>query len=155
MMDENKLGKNRKISKKWKENLQRLGVGILFFLLIYILLGFFPALPLGNIQVQGTSKVSQEEVLRSAGLEQVKNIFSVNRSDVRRRLDKDVRLEVVSEGYHWFTYQIVIKERTISAYVPTHDGFIAVDRNGKVLQVQRRFGYMSAPIITGITLPSL
>lgn len=156
MMDEKEC-KSRKISSTWKKNLFRLVLVLIIFFSSYSILSQFPGIPLGAIQVQGTNnRISREEVLASAGLIKTKNILSIDQETVERRLNQDMRMELIEEGYVWpFSYQIVIRERTVSAYIATQDGYVAVDRQGKVLQVQRRFGYMSAPLINGVTLPPL
>lgn len=156
MMDE-KERKPRKVSSAWKKNLFRLVLVLIIFFSGYGILSQFPGIPFGTIQVQGTnSRISREEVLASAGLAKTENILSIDQEAVERRLNQDMRMELIQKGYIWpFGYQIVVRERAVSAYIPTEDGYIAVDRQGKVLQVQRRFGYMSAPLITGVTLPPL
>lgn len=156
MMDE-KERKTRKISSAWKKNLFRVVLVLIVIFSGYGILSQFPGIPFGTIQVQGTNnRISREEVLSSAGLLKTNNILSIDQEAVERRLHQDMRMELIEEGYVWpFSYQIVIRERTISAYIPTIDGYVAVDRQGKVLQVQRRFGYMSAPLLTGVMLPPL
>lgn len=156
MMDE-KERKPHEASSAWKKNLFRLVLVLIIFFSGYGILSQFPGIPFGTIQVQGTnSRISREEVLASAGLTKTENILSIDQDAVERRLNQDMRMELIEEGYVWpFGYQIVIRERTVSAYIPTEDGYVAVDRQGKVLQVQRRFGYMSAPLITGVILPPL
>lgn len=156
MMDE-KESKPRKVSSAWKKNLFRIVVVLIVLFSGYGILSQFPGIPLGTIQVQGTnSRISREEVLASAGLTKTENILAIDQEAVRRRLNQDMRMELIEESYVWpFGYQIAIHERTVSAYIPTVDGYVAVDRQGKVLQVQRRFGYMSAPLLTGVLLPPL
>ena len=122
----------------------------------YLGLSMMPTLAFGSIEIQGRQNITKEEILTSAGLKGTTNILAVNRAEVSRRLQQDARIELISEGYQWpFSYVITLRERNVNAYIPTADGFVAVDRTGKVLQVQRRFSHMSAPIVCGVTLPSL
>lgn len=156
MMDE-KERNPRKVSFTWKKNLFRVILVLIFCFSSYGILSQFPTISFGTIHVQGTnSRISREDVLASAGLTKTGNILSINQKSVERRLNQDMRMELIEEGYVWpFGYQIVVRERIVSAYIPTTDGYVAVDRQGKVLQVQRRFGYMSAPLLTGVNLPPL
>lgn len=144
--------KPKKRSKKW--------LYLLFALFVlggvYFGLSMMPTMTFGSIEIQGRKNLSKEEILISAGLEGTANILAVNRTAVSRRLQQDARIELINEGYQWpFSYVITLRERNVNAYIPSADGFVAVDCTGKVLQVQRRFSHMAAPIISGVTLPSL
>lgn len=146
----------RQLSEKWKKRLY--STLVLFFVLgvCYVTLSLLPGVQIGTLQVEGTKQMTREEVLLAAGLDQTYNIFAVDRGRVRSRLEQDARIELLSERYKWpLFYTIVVRERSASAYVPSVDGFVVLDRSGKVIQIQRRFSHMGAPLITGTMLPSL
>jgi len=157
MMNEKEVNseQNTNFLSPWKKRLFRMVQVLVLLFFLYWSQSFFPELSIGMIQVQGTNQLTKEEVLASAGLADTKNVFSISRSSVVWRLEQDARIEVLHEGYQWpLVYMISIRERAVFAYIPTKDGFIAVDHQGKVLHIQRRFSYMHAPLITGVLLPS-
>lgn len=144
------------LSEKWKKRLY--SILIVFFVLgaCYFTLSLLPGVQIGTLQVARTKLMTREEVLLAAGLDQTYNVFAVDRGRVCSRLEQDARLELLSEGYGWpLSYQIAVRERSASAYVPSVDGFVVLDRSGKVIEIQRRFSHMGAPLITGVMLPSL
>lgn len=155
MMDRRRT--KRVLAPFWKKTLGNFLKIVVTLGALYLLLTFIPSFPIGTFQVQGELvQISQEEVLRSAGLDDAKNILSIDRDLIKKRLDQDVRIELLDEGYRFpFLYQLQVRERTVAAYIATADGYAAVDKEGKVLQLQRRFGHMAAPLLSGIKLPPL
>ena len=154
-MTDNQEVQERK-PKKRSKNWLYLILAVFILGSAYLGISMMPTMAFGSIEVQGRQNLSKEEILASAGLKGTANILAVNRAEVARRLQQDARIELIAEGYQWpFSYVITLRERNVNAYIPSKEGFVAVDRTGKVLQVQRRFSHMAAPIISGVTLPSL
>lgn len=136
-----------------------------FFLLVFILLIFFmgmiswlcsPAFSVRQVRVSGNMYLSQEEVIRIAGLTDQVNIFRLETNEIQTKLCKDLRIEqaVVQRSFP-STIKIQIIERKPIASVTCEYGFFEVDKNGIVLSAHKSITDMQLPIMTGVVLNDL
>jgi cell division protein FtsQ len=136
-----------------------------FFLLVFILLIFFigmisllcsPVFSVSRVQVSGNMYMSQDEVIRIAGLPDRVNMFRLTTSEIQTKLCKDLRIEqaVVQRSFP-STIKIQIIERKPIASVACEYGFLEIDKKGMVLAVHKTIKDMQVPIITGVVLHNL
>ncbi|WP_019554729.1 cell division protein FtsQ/DivIB [Propionispira raffinosivorans] len=136
-----------------------------FFLLVFILLIFFigmisllcsPVFSVNRVQVSGNTYMSQDEVIRIAGLPDRVNIFRLTTREIQTKLCKDLRIEqaVVQRSFP-STIKIQIIERKPIASVACEYGFLEIDKKGMVLAVHKTITDMQVPIITGVVLHNL
>ncbi len=112
-----------------------------------------PFFAVATVQVEGTSFLAKEDVLKLADLPARVNIFRVNLESIKTRLSQDLRIQNVKVSRQ-FPGTVVIKiiERRPVAFLASGYGFIQIDSQGIVLAAMKSIKNMKAPMITGITI---
>lgn len=160
--------------KKKKRRFKLTGFGlavIVFFVLVVTLILLFLFLPIFRVRevtIEGNIELSDEEVLEAVGLKynahlmsgvsgNILDVLSLNYGKTEERLrrenpyisDISISVRIPSEVF------IKVQERRKIAYVSTPDGYIALDRNGTVLELNSgKQRQKVSPIIYGISVES-
>lgn len=119
-----------------------------------ILIGLFTLpLPIGQIQVTGTSQLTSEDVVHIGDLGYPVNILRVRTGALEERLQKDIRVDTAHVSYALpLTLQIDVKERKALVVVPSQFGFVSLDRQGMVIASSATIPDTTVPIISGVRL---
>ena len=104
---------------------------------------------LESVRVDGAAAVSDEEILRLAGLLPGQNLLQLDRERLARRLETDPRVRKANIRIDWFQGRVVlqIEERQPVALV---SGVGLVDETGATWEVDRRAGRLDLPIVSGL-----
>lgn len=119
-----------------------------------IVIGLFTLpLPIGQIQVTGTSQLTSEDVVHIGDLGYPVNILRVRTGALEERLQKDIRVDTAHVSYALpLTLQVDVKERKALVVVPSQFGFVSLDRNGMVIASSATIPDTTVPIISGVRL---
>ncbi len=119
-----------------------------------ILIGLFTLpLPIGQIQVTGTSQLTSEDVVHIGDLGYPVNILRVRTGALEERLQKDIRVDTAHVSYALpLTLQVDVKERKALVVVPSQFGFVSLDRQGMVIASSATIPDTTVPIISGVRL---
>jgi len=125
------------------------GAGVLLAAYLFLHSPFFAV---ERVDILGANLVSEEEVLRLAGVEYGDNLPRIDPQRVRRRLEEDPRIGAarvrrIPPG----RLVLEIEERLPVAMVPYADGFLFIDSEGKLLAADRR-SRPGLPAVTGVPL---
>ena len=119
-----------------------------------LVIGLFTLpLPIGQIQVTGTSQLTSEDVVHIGDLGYPVNILRVRTGALEERLQKDIRVDTAHVSYALpLTLQVDVKERKALVVVPSQFGFVSLDRNGMVIASSATIPDTTVPIISGVRL---
>ena len=119
-----------------------------------IVIGLFTLpLPIGQIQVTGTSQLTSEDVVHIGDLGYPVDILRVRTGALEERLQKDIRVDTAHVSYALpLTLQVDVKERKALVVVPSQFGFVSLDRNGMVIASSATIPDTTVPIISGVRL---
>ena len=94
----------------------------------------FLPVPFGNIQLSGNENVSMDDVLFDGNVHQPVNVWQVSTSELKERLEKDIRIRNadISRGFPFYIY-VNITERKPAAVIQEDFGYALVDKDGVVL----------------------
>lgn len=158
--------------KKPKVRITGFGIGVIVFFVIVItlimLLLFLPAFRVRSVTIEGNIELTDEEVLNEVGLKynahlmsgvsgNLFDILSLNYGKTEERIrrenpyisDISISIKIPSE------VRINVSERRKIAYVSTPDGYIALDRNGIVLELNSgKVKQKVSPIVYGVGIES-
>ncbi len=130
----------------------------LLILLILSLIGvtvvYAPFFRVSKINIKGNSYVSAEEVCRVADIAAGTNMFNIQTDVIAKRMQKDVRFEQVNIR-RVFPGEIDIElvERRPMICVAGHYGYMALDRNGMIIDAHKNLTQMQIPLLTGEEIP--
>ena len=160
--------------KKKKRRYRLTRAGVLFIILMVLLITvvmlflFLPAFRVREVTIDGNIELTDEQVLEEVGLKynahlmsgvsgNLIDILSFNYGKTEEKIrnenpyiaDITISIRIPSE------VRITVKERRKIAYVSTPDGFIALDRNGTVLELcSGKNTQTVSPVIYGISVES-
>ena len=119
-----------------------------------IVIGLFTLpLPIGQIQMTGTSQLTSEDVVHIGDLGYPVNILRVRTGALEERLQKDIRVDTAHVSYALpLTLQVDVKERKALVVVSSQFGFVSLDRNGMVIASSATIPDTTVPIISGVRL---
>ena len=170
--DEKEKEEKAKKPKKPRRKLSRFGIGVIVFFVIFVTLAllflFLPIFRVRSVTIEGNVELSDQQVLEEVGLKynahlmsgvsgNLLDILSFNYGKTEERIrnenpyisDISISIRIPSE------VRISVKERTKIAYVSTPDGYIALDRNGIVLELDSgKTGKKVSPVVYGISVDS-
>ncbi len=164
----------KKKPKKKKRRYRLTRAGVLFIILMVLLITvvmlflFLPAFRVREVTIDGNIELTDEQVLEEVGLQynahlmsgvsgNLIDILSFNYGKTEEKIrnenpyiaDITISIRLPSE------VRITVKERRKIAYVSTPDGFIALDRNGTVLELcSGKNTQTVSPVIYGISVES-
>lgn len=160
--------------KKKRRRYRLTRAGVLFIILVVLLITvvmlflFLPAFRVRSVTIEGNVELTDEQVLEEVGLQynahlmsgvsgNLIDILSFNYGKTEEKIrnenpyisDITITIRIPSE------VRITVKERRKIAYVSTPDGFIALDRNGTVLELcSGKNKQTVSPVIYGISVES-
>ncbi len=128
-----------------------LGVACVALAVIYL-----PIFRVNEVRVVGNYFVTDEDVMRIAGIHRGQNIFEVETARATKTLMKDLRIEEVVVRREFPNGILIdIEERRPVACVACEYGYLDIDRKGMVLRAYKTRPYQEIPLIIGTTLSDL
>ena len=111
-----------------------------------------PGTAFGSIVIEGTSQLTQSELLSMCGTQEPVNLFVVSPSAIEKAIAGDVRFEKAETEYHWPGVLVVrVKERIPALYIAcSYKGYAQVDYNGVVMSVSDGIKEADAPVLSGV-----
>lgn len=111
-----------------------------------------PGTAFGSIVIEGTSQLTQSELLSMCGTQEPVNLFVVSPSAIEKAIAGDVRFEKAETEYHWPGVLVVrVKERIPALYIAcSYKGYAQVDYNGVVISVSDGIKEADAPVLSGV-----
>lgn len=111
-----------------------------------------PGTDFGSIVIEGTSQLTQSELLSMCGTQEPVNLFVVSPSAIEKAIANDVRFEKAETEYFWPGVLVVrVKERIPALYIAcSYKGYAQVDYNGVVMSVSDGIKEADAPVLSGV-----
>ena len=111
-----------------------------------------PGTAFGSIVIEGTSQLTQSELLSMCGTQEPVNLFVVSPSAIEKAIAGDVRFEKAETEYHWPGVLVVrVKERIPALYIAcSYKGYAQVDYNGVGMSVSDGIKEADAPVLSGV-----
>lgn len=111
-----------------------------------------PGTAFGSIVIEGTSQLTQSELLSMCGTQEPVNLFVVSPSAIEKAIANDVRFEKAEIEYFWPGVLVVrVKERIPALYIAcSYKGYAQVDYNGVVISVSDGIKEADAPVLSGV-----
>lgn len=111
-----------------------------------------PGTAFGSIFIEGTSQLTQSELLSMCGTQEPVNLFVVSPSAIEKAIANDVRFEKAETEYFWPGVLVVrVKERIPALYIAcSYKGYAQVDYNGVVMSVSDGIKEADAPVLSGV-----
>lgn len=111
-----------------------------------------PGTAFGSIVIEGTSQLTQSELLGMCGTQEPVNLFVVSPSAIEKAIANDVRFEKAETEYFWPGVLVVrVKERIPALYIAcSYKGYAQVDYNGVVMNVSDGIKEADAPVLFGV-----
>ena len=109
-----------------------------------------PGTSFGSIVVEGTSQLTQSELLSMCGTQEPVNLFVVSPSAIEKAIANDVRFEKAETEYFWPGVLVVrVKERIPALYIACSNviGVFGVKPPTKDLDVTAALALMSLSLI--------
>ena len=153
-MTEEKIPKKSVVAKKIRK--RRLLLILLIIAAFVSVCLFTPLFGITSITVKNNQVIDNDSIIRASGIKVGENVFRVNLSSAEKAVEKlgHVEKAVVKRK---FPSRIVIEvtESNIAAYIMFAGNYVAIDINGKVIDVIKT-GDIKAdkPVVTGIALKS-
>lgn len=139
----------------FKRNIVRGLIGLFAILMIIFLLNS-PILKIGYVKVTGNTYLPRDEVLQIARLSEPINIFAVQTDVEQNYLESDLRIE---SARVWREFpnclNIDITERIPMAVMNCDYGYVAIDKNGVIIDTYRDVKKINKPIISGNVLQNV
>lgn len=138
-----------------KSSVARILAALVVFLII-LLCALSPIFVLKNVTVQGNKFVTQDDIIRIAGIRLGENLFQLQTDEIKKNLTKDLRIEqaVVQRSFP-SELNISITERVPLAMIQCDYGYLEMGRGGMVLDAHRTLRQMPVPMISGATVADL
>lgn len=111
-----------------------------------------PGTAFGSIVIEGTSQLTQSELLSMCGTQEPVNLFVVSPAAIEKSIANDVRFEKAETEYFWPGVLVVrVKERIPALYIAcSYKGYAQVDYNGVVMSVSDGIKEADAPVLSGV-----
>lgn len=111
-----------------------------------------PGTAFGSIVIEGTSQLTQSELLSMCGTQEPVNLFVVSPSAIEKAIANDVRFEKAETEYFWPGVLVVrVKERIPALYIAcSYKGYAQVDYNGVVMSVSNGIKEADAPVLSDV-----
>lgn len=135
------------LSTNKRSKLVKIGAAVLVGLaLLYVL-----PIPLGDMRVTGSDKVTLEDVKVAGNIDEPVNLLKVRTEKLKDRLSKDLRVEEAQISYEFpLTMVVNIVERRAIAVIPSQFGYLTLDKTGQVVASEPAITATNVPIISGV-----
>ena len=111
-----------------------------------------PGYALGNIVIEGSSKISRADIVQMGGSSEPVNLLRISSAAVKKALSNDLRFETADVKYMWpAVLHVSVKERVPAVYLAcAYKGYAQVDYNGVVLEVSDGIKDAKVPVLSGL-----
>ena len=122
---------------------------------LFIISGL-PIFQVQTITVTGNHALSTDKVITLSGIRQGDNLFRMRTGTAEKLLEHNPFVEKASirrrvpDGI-----DIVLTERESVGYIVTRDGYVQVDKDGRLLAIQQTLSDYKLPVISGVGLDEL
>lgn len=124
------------------------GITILLIIALFTL-----PIPLGNIEIVGSNKITQDDIIAAGNLGTPVNILRVKTSQLQDNLNHDLRIDQAKVGYAFpLTLKVEIVDRQAVGVIVSQFGYATVDKNGVVINLGSAIEDTTVPILSGIRL---
>lgn len=108
-----------------------------------------PDFAFGSIQVSGTRKLSNDDILQMSGERRPINIVNLNSTRVENAISHDVRFVSAKCRYEWpAVFHVSVVERSPAIYVSDNYGsYVKVDYEGIIMSITKGVPDSSAPVL--------
>ncbi len=114
---------------------------------------FVLPIPLGNIQVSGTQKMTAQDIIVAGDIKEPVNVLQIKSSKLEETLSHDLRIESAKVRYIFpLTLQVDVVERMPVAVAVTQFGYASLDKNGQVIKLGTAIEDTKATILSGVRL---
>ncbi len=140
--------------KKRRMHFLRLLIYTVGIVLVFIGTWYYvhkPGFSFGQVSINGTELLTEEDIIRMAGSQPPFNLFAVSPSKVRYALQHDVRFLHADAGYIWpGILNVTVEERKAALYVlNAYQRYLKLDYSGMVLSVTSGIPDADAPLLVG------
>lgn len=142
-----------KEERKKKANRRLLFYLSIFFILISIIVYLqSPFSHVKEIVINGNNILTEEQVIELSQLNQDVNIWTINQSDLKQRLEDIavIKTATIVKKYPW-TLKITINEHFLIGYLNDKDKYSPILENGNVLMENEFFTLGEAPVLNNFT----
>ncbi len=110
-----------------------------------------PGFAFGSVDIRGTSKLTEQDIIDMAGSQPPFNLFTVSAAKVRTALEHDTRFQTADVRYLWpGVLRVIVKEREAAVYVAnSYQSYLKLDYSGMVLDVTAAIPDAKAPLLVG------
>ncbi len=110
-----------------------------------------PGFAFGDVSINGTSLLTEADVIKMGGSEPPFNIFNVSISRLQDGLAQDIRFRSAEIHYHFpASLQLIVREREPALYVAdSYNSYLQVDFDGYVMSVTTGIPDAKAPLLVG------
>lgn len=128
------------MAKKRKRKLKKKRVAVLITMLLIAALCIIamtaPLFNINYINIAQCEHLTDEEILIAASIPKGENIFRTNLKKAKNKIAQNPYVDKV-EVIRKFPDKVIIKivESVISAYVPSGEKFVGIDKGGKVVEI--------------------
>lgn len=149
---EDRIPKLKQARKKKANRRLIFYLSIFFFLISIIVYLQSPLSHVRTIHVTGNSSVDAEEVIKKSGLKQDMNIWTINKTKMKKQISENSIVDSVkiTRKLPW-TVEIQLKEHERVGYVKKEGYFYPVIGNGTLLSSEQKAVSGDAPILLDFT----
>lgn len=139
--------KIRSYKHKRRKKILRIMIAILIIIVALLVL----PIPFGSLEVNGSKKVTTNDVLVAADIHEPINILQIRSDTIKEKMSHDLRVEKVEITYKFpLTMCVNITDRKPIAIITTQFAFITLDKNGQAINSETAITDETVPIISGI-----
>ncbi len=136
--------------EKSKNSIMKNGM-ILALVIIAILLVFSSnVFSIKEIQVEGNTKISDEEIISFSNIQKYSNMFHINKYASVQNIKKNAYIESVKIKRKLpNTIKIMVEEREVNYMLQFADSYVYINNQGYILEISNK--KLEVPILAGIT----
>jgi cell division protein FtsQ len=106
-----------------------------------------------RITVEGNREIKYQDIVRIAGIPIGQNVFKIERTQVRERIESNPYLKVLSIDFKYPDELIIrIQERSPAAAVWYLGSYVVIDVEGHVLEICKDIEDMPYPLVQGLSI---
>lgn len=126
------------------------------FIVIAAAVLLFLPIPFGTLQVTGSQEVTYDDVLFEGQIRQPVNVLQISSSDLKNRLENDLRVASASVARTSpFSMTVTIEDREPIAIIQGEFGYYFVDKTGLVIHQAAAIKNGNLPMVTGRKIDNL
>lgn len=106
-----------------------------------------------KITITGNKRLSSNNIIKLSGIITGQNIFTINMKNIRNNLESDPYMEVTDiQRKLPSNINIMIMERKPAAVIEYFGSYIVMDKEGYILEVDKKLSHDSIPVVTGMKM---